>query len=313
MTTDWDLKQMPLRFRLGELTLFSLKMQTSVCNIYFNKISTNPDYPVPPFHLFKNGVDVVAVRSHPIATTLPPIARIDGAIRYIPLTYDRHFVDLRGTFANYLTKFSSKTRSTLQRKVRKFAESNGGNVDWREYRSSDEMREFHRFARSISAKTYQERLLDSGLPDAQKFIDEIVARAAAGTARGYLLFLAGESIAYIYCPITDGVLFYDYVGFDPIHGKLSPGTVLQYLVLEKLFNEGGFQSFDFTEGEGSHKELFATHAVACADIYFFRPSVHNAVLLRLHRFLDTFSTSTVKLLDRMGLKAKLKKLLRKHA
>lgn len=304
---------MPFKFRLGELTLFSFSFPASVCTLHFTKMSTNLLYPSPPYDSFAGGVEVISIRSHPVDGAFPVIERIPEAIRYVPAAYDRHYVDLRGTFAGYLGKFSSKTRSTLQRKVRKCAEMGGGTVDWREYRSGDELREFHRLARLVSAKTYQERLLDSGLPQSEQFVEGVVARGIAGTARGYLLFLSGEPIAYIYCPITDGTLFYDYVGFDPDHGKSSPGTVLQYLVLEKLFAEGGFKLFDFTEGEGSHKELFATHAVPCADIYFFRPTIRNALLVRLHHLLDTISTKIVSFLDRVGLKAKLKKLLRKHA
>ncbi|MHC4165023.1 MAG: GNAT family N-acetyltransferase, partial [Planctomycetota bacterium] len=226
--------------------------------------------------------------------------------------YERRYVDLGGTFDDYLKRFSSKSRSTLQRKVRKFGQLCGGEADWRAYRTRAEMDEFYRLAREVSRKTYQERLLDAGLPESDEFREEMLEAAERDGTRGYLLFHESRPVAYLHCPIHDGVVFYGYLGYDPEYAKWSPGTVLQRLALERLFEEAGLRMFDFTEGEGRHKSFFSTHSVLCADIYYLRRSLRNRCLVRLHSGLDAFSRALVRLLDRLGLKERIKRLIRRR-
>ena len=217
------------------------------------------------------------------------------------------------SFEEYLQKFSAKSRQTLAQKVRAFAKHSGGEVHWREYRDPEDLKEFYRLARGLARKTYQERLLGAALPDGDEFQREMLARAIDQSVRGYLLFFGGAPVAYIYCPIRDGVLLYEYVGFDPEQARLSPGIVLQYLVLERLFAEGGHRIFDFTEGEGAHKEFFATGSARCADIYYFRRSGRNLCLVGLHLVLASVSRTVATVLEWTGFKSRVKSLFRARA
>ena len=97
--------------------------------------------------------------------------------------------------------------------------------------------------------------------------------------------------------------------FGPTLG-LWGGTVLQWLALESIFKEGRFSIFDFTEGQSDHKRFFATDSVGCANVYFLRKTLSNSLLIRAHIAMEDFSKKTGDLLDRMGLKAKIKKLIR---
>ena len=243
-----------------------------------------------------------------------PLTRLGlrgGLIRYVPSQYRRYYVDLRpGTFEDYLQGFSSKSRNTLKRKIRKCAEAHGGDMVCREFRTWPEIEEFLAIARPLAERTYQQRLLGRSLPSDQAFLDEIRALATTGNARGYLLLLAGRPAAFLLCPIYDGRVLYEWVGYEPDLSALSPGTVLQYLVLEKLFAEGRFQLFDFTEGEGGHKEFWSRSHAQCADIYYFRPSVKNAALVGCHLALASASRTAVRTLDRFGLKERLKRAFR---
>jgi CelD/BcsL family acetyltransferase involved in cellulose biosynthesis len=149
-----------------------------------------------------------------------------------------------------------------------------------------------------------------GLPSDQGFRREILALADAGNARGYILFLGGRPAAFLLCPIYGGRVLYEWVGYEPDFASLSAGTVLQYHVLEKLFAEGCFQLFDFTEGEGGHKEFWARGHAQCADIYYFPTSLKNAALVGCHSALFTVSQTAVRTLDRLGWKDGLKRALR---
>ncbi|MCH9671504.1 MAG: GNAT family N-acetyltransferase [Gammaproteobacteria bacterium] len=312
MNLDGTDRTVPMKFRLGESTVFSVTRTLRV-------VSRSPfdgddsllgpdDWPTIPA-----GLDGVFIRSAPVGEALAKTARASGAIRYVPDQFRRFFVDINAGFEAYEQKFSSKSRSTIRRKIRKFEKLSGGETEWRTYQTPVEVQEYFKLARKVSAKTYQERMLDSGLPESQDFQDRLMVLAEDNRFRGYLLFLEGEAIAYLHCPVENNALIYQYLGYDPEHSKLSPGTVLQWLALESIFAEGAFDVFDFTGGEGEHKRFFSTGEQLCADVFFLRDTASNAWLVRSHALAEGFSAQAVSYLDKLGLKSRVKKLLRRAA
>jgi CelD/BcsL family acetyltransferase involved in cellulose biosynthesis len=258
------------------------------------------------------GVDGSLAQSFPVSGRLARLRLEDGLIQYCPKQYQRYWIDLRGTFTDYLGKFSSKTRSTLARKVRRFLASNE-EVEFREYRAAEEMDQFYCLARQLSRKTYQERILDVGLPSSDPFRAEMLELARNDRVRGYLLLVGEDPVAYLYCPCWQdtGILFYRYLGYDPKFQHLSPGTVLQYLALERLFAEGRFQLFDFLEGETPQKSLFATGSSLCADVFYLKPSLRNIGRISLREATEGISGGITRVLATFGLKRWVKKLIRR--
>jgi CelD/BcsL family acetyltransferase involved in cellulose biosynthesis len=194
--------------------------------------------------------------------------------------------------------------------VNKFAQHCGGALAWRSYRTPDELREFHALARQVSARTYQERLLDAGLPGDDDFVAALQDAARQDLVRAFILFHGERPVSYLHCPVEGSRLVYAYLGYDPEYLSHSVGTVLFWLALESLFAEGRFAWFDFTEGESDHKRLFATQGVASANVHFLRPTPRLRVLLALHRATGRFSGALGLWLDRHGIKARVKRWLR---
>ena len=310
-TPLWQATPFVLTYRLGEISLFEKAFRGLTLRRHYLELGCDPDEPRPPVERFGSGVDAIVVRSHPLAAPIPTCEARGGILRYVFARYARFHVDLSGDFDAYLGRFSAKTRGTLRRKVRKFLEM-GEDSGMREFRKPEEMEGFVRQARGISARTYQEKLFDAGIPGDATFVDELRSLAASDAVRAYLLLLRGEPIAYLCCPASGGVLMYMYLGYDPAHAELSPGTVLQYLAFESLFAEKRFSIFDFTEGQGEHKRFFGTHETPCADICYFPATLRYRFWVRLHRAFDGFSVAAASALDRLGLKARLKRFLRRR-
>jgi CelD/BcsL family acetyltransferase involved in cellulose biosynthesis len=314
VTGCWLEKRVGLKFFLGEIPLFSIHFPLLVLDAHFTELEASPDELEMILKELAASVEGILIRSQPIREKLPRLSLLADSIRYVPAQYERFYVDLQGSFSDYLDKFSSKSRSTLRRKVKKFGEFCGGQLDWREFRNSEDMDDFHRLAREVSKKTYQERLLDAGLPDDEEFRQQMHALARQDRARGYILFHDAKPIAYLFCSMRQGgIMINRYLGYNPEFQSWSPGTMLHYLVLEKLFTEGGLRMFDFTEGEGTQKRFFATGSARCADVYHFRRTAKNYLILCLHAATDFSSTSAVRVLDKLGLKARVKKFFRSSA
>lgn len=230
-----------------------------------------------------DGMDGVLWKDKKLSQDLPKIT-IDNFIRYIPYCYQHCYIDLTTSFEQYKQNFSAKSLSTLKRKINKCKVN--GELDFRVYRTAAQLTEFFELAIPLSALTYQDKLLNAGLPSNQAFIDENLALAENDQIRAYLLCIEQKPVAYLFCPVQEGVLLYAYLGYDPSFAQQSPGTVLQMLALESIFAEQKFTLFDFTEGQSPHKQYFSTHTKLCADVFYFRKSLKAYTAVYSHLLLE---------------------------
>lgn len=306
----WQFRQVPLKFQLSDYTLFSLPIALQVRHEKLVDQTPPVKMPTLPSDELVPGSQGFQIRGLPIVQKLPDISRVDNFICYAPLQYQHCYIDLNLTFEQYQKKFSSKTRSTINRKIKKYTEHCGGALLWKTYRLPEEMRDFFQHARAISKLTYQERLLDAGIPGSKTFICNAEAQAAEQRVRAYILFDGVKPVSYLYCPVEDGVLIYAYLGYDPDYMHLSVGTVLQWLAIEQLFKEAQFKYFDFTEGQSDHKRLFATHQQHCANVFLVKKTFRNLLIIYGHRLMDRMSERLGVTMDKLGLKAKIKRFLR---
>ena len=272
-----------LPLRVGTRTLARIRRRLVRVPVSLEQALQGAAPQLPPLPRDADGYLIAAL---PVAAR-PILERQTGLSPFVRQGYRRSYARLDGGFDAYLGRFSSKSRSTLKRKLRKLAEESGGTIDVRTYSTPDEAEVFHRLARPLSARTYQERQLGYGLPEGEEALAEMRALAAQGAMRGWLLFLHGKPISYLYAPADGPTLVYAYLGYDPDHAQLSPGTVLQLEVMRMLMEEGRFALFDFTEGEGRHKQQFETGAIDCVDLLLLRPTVGNLAVACLLAGFDS--------------------------
>ncbi len=265
----------PIRFQLGARTLFAVRRRLVRVPLALHAVLDGAPPVLPPLPV---GADGWLVTSLPAGQAAGVRAQ-GGGITFVRQRYVRYHTDLTIGQAAWAAGLSGNARSSLKRKRRRLAEANGGAIDVRRYRTPDELAAFHGLARMVAARTYQERLLGAGLPDTPGFRTAMAARAAAGAAYGWLLFVQDRPIAYLYCPREGGDVRYDYVGHDPAWSDWSPGSILHAEAFADLFADPLALRFDFTEGEGQHKRQFATAGTPCVDLLLLRPGVANRALV----------------------------------
>lgn len=261
-----------LPLRIGARTIWTLRRRLVRRGVALEEALGAGPPPLPPLDRDDDGYLVTAL---PSAWAGDLQAAHPGLRPFVRQRYQRSYARLDQDFDAYLAGFSAKSRSTLKRKARKLAERSGGAPDIRCYRGEAEIALFHAAARTLSARTYQERLLGAGLPDGPEALDEMRALARRDRVRGWLLLLEGRPIAYLYAPAQGATLIYAHLGYDPDFADLSPGTVLQLEAMRQLMAERAFRLFDFTEGDGQHKRQFATGGIDCVDLLLVRPTAGN--------------------------------------
>lgn len=307
---DWTTQDVPLQFGLADWSYLTVRRRLEVAELPLSFDAGADALPAPPGPALPPGSQGFLLRRARLGgAPSEPVAVGGGFVRYVLRQYRHCYIDLSRSFEEYQAKFSSRTRATLRRKVRRFAEQAGGGMAWRRYAAPHEMEAFFEQARAVSEKTYQERLLDAGLPAHGGFVEELRDMAARDAVRGYLLFAGETPVAYLYCPARGGTLVYARLGYDPAYARLSAGTVLLWLSLEDLFRERRFAVFDFMTGDSEQKDLFATDALLRADVLFLRDTLFHRGLVELHRRAEALSRAGGGLLARHGLKARVKRLL----
>lgn len=300
-------ERVALRIEIAGRTLGHIRRELAVVPHGLDDILTPTARTMPPA-----GRDGWLLRSLP-RDRLPALrAELDGWLVVERQAYPRHYVPMAGQgFDDWWQGFSSKTRSTLSRKARRLADQFAGGTAVCAYRTADEIDEFMDIAAILSAQTYQSRLMQAGLPVSDADCARAVAAAAEDKVRAFLLFAGDRAIAYLYLTVERDVLIYAYLGYDPAFAALSPGTVLHVEAMRALFAEGRFRAFDFTEGDGAHKAQFGRASVDCADILVLRPTLRNRAALGLMSGVDRLAGAGKSLLERLGLRAKAKALIRR--
>lgn len=308
--SSWQFRPVPFHFQLGDFSLFKISLPLQVRGERLVDDAVPVLAPSAPDGELQAGSEGFVIRAMPLADRAPLVSRVGAYVCYVPQQYEHCYIDLGIGFERYQAKFSSKTRSTILRKIRKFGEFCGGPVAWKTYRTEVELEEFFASAITLSKSTYQDRLLDAGLPDSAAFRQQAMALARDDRVRAYMLFHGDRPVSYLFCPIEEGVLSYSYVGYDPAYMHLSVGTVLQWLAIEQLFGEAKYRYFDFTEGQSDHKRLFATDRRLCGNVFLLRDTLRHSMLVHSHLQMNRFSAWLGVTMERFGVKARIKRLLR---
>lgn len=303
----WHMTTMRFRWQVGEYTFARRTLDVAVIDDHFTTLGSDVDALALPLGQFDRAW-CFAVMSHPIVDKLPILARQQGTIRWAPHQYLHSAVKIEGDFEAYMKQQFPKDRTKKFRyKVRKLLQHIGSDKPMRVYRSADEFREFYRHMNALQELGYQQKLLGKGLTD------ERLALWLQGKVRGYLLFHGEKPVAYIAGRERDGIFYDEFIGYDPAYRDLSPGNVLQYLALERVFAEKDLRLWDFMEGEGQHKQMFGNVSQLCADLYFFPTTPRSMALFASQAGLHFASRKAVETLERLHVKDRVKKLLRGQA
>lgn len=224
--------------------------------------------------------------------------------------YPRYVLDLEKEPEFLMQNLSTKSRSTLKRKIKNLEKLSDGSLDVFSPQTCQEMEGFLERVSAISANTYQHKLFQGGIPDNEDFKPSILEEYQKGNVRGWILRIDGQDAAYLLCPAEGEVIYYEYVGYNPDYKDYSVGIVLQWFVLSELMKEKKFKIFDFTSGGGQHKAQFSSGGYECSDI-FISPILSKAtVLVFIFKLCNDFDNFCTLIAKRLGIKNTLKKILR---
>jgi hypothetical protein len=276
----WKQQRERLDYRVGPWSLGAVEFRSLV--LATSPFNVDGRITPPATDAFGDSYDVVVIPAVPVTRDLPLLSFSDGAVRYVVRHGDRQAVDLTGSFADYLNRFSKKSRGNLHRSVRKLSDPERGTADLRIYETASQIVAFRELAVAVSHRSYKQAA-GIGFPESFEFAAQLRHDADRAALRGYALHYRGRPVAYALCRIEGDVITYKQTGYDNEVAHHSPGTSLLYLLIKHLFDENRFRLLDFDALEHySYKAYFATISLRCARILFFKPTIRNLFLVALH-------------------------------
>ncbi|MBV8507463.1 MAG: GNAT family N-acetyltransferase [Alphaproteobacteria bacterium] len=281
----WVVRTETLEFRLGPLRLGNFHF--TAMSLLSNPFLIDPNLSIPIEDAVAKGSDAVVRYGMPVSPRFPALRVERRSIRYVARYGLRYIVEFDGSFEDYLQKFSRKSRHELRRTVRKFCGHRLGQGCIAEYRTPTEIKEFRQMAIQISQNSYKEQI-GWGFDESETFARQLESDASHDIARGFVLLLGEKPAAYGFCRAEQDVIVYKHTGYDEQFAQGSPGKVLLYLMLERLFSEGEFRLLDFDGMERyPYTEFFATRIIDCARVFWFRPTFRNLVVVGCHWVMAT--------------------------
>ena len=311
-----------LRFRLGEVTLFSIRLQRLHLN--GGPVLEGSDVVLPALEglfaqlrprlsrnqvIYLEGVAVGGAVDRAVSGEA-----LGAHYRVIEPSprYERQLIRFPGSFEAYMQSLKTNTRQNLRNSQRKLERHLSGDVRLVTCSTKADVPAFVRKAAAISKKTYQWHLLGLGLRDSERLERTLTAMAERGWTRCYVLECGGAPVAFMLGYLYRDTYYYVDVGYDPDWAKWSVGTILHLEVFRDLI-EGTQRSewFDFSSGTGVHKERFGNESRAEANYVLLPRTVRNAVLVPAYQGFTALTDVVLRVADNLGLKARIKKLVRR--
>lgn len=296
-----------LQFCFGYWCFYVHRLRVRMLTNQFRDLPADPPAACDASSLIGETQEPLAILPHPVSKRVSTLEFGSSVLRYVPIRYTRYYVELSGTYDQYLQRFSRKRRGELRRKMRRFSHTRSN--FFREYRSPEAIRDFYDLALTVSRQSYQQRL-GQGLPEHPGYLAQLIRSAEQDKLRGYLLFFGDRPAAFSMCRIHGASVSGELCGYDSSLSQLSPGSVLIGYILEQLFGEQRFQLLDFGPGEASYKAFFATGSMPCADVYYFPRTIKNMMLVMAHYAVSALWSGTLRILNTLKIKNSLKKLAR---
>jgi hypothetical protein len=240
----------------------------------------------------------------------PSLKKMYISLRY-GNPYDRQFIRFPNNFDEYMLSLSRRTREGLRRNLRKLTKFVDGDIELKRVTTPDDVEEFVPKAVSISKKTYQWNLLGLGLREPEKLKQTLSILALKNWTCCYLLECKKQPVAFMIGYRYAGTYYYIDVGFDPDWSKWSVGSLLHLEVIRDLYDHGDDISlFDFSPGTGEHKERFSNEQEEEVNLILLPANLTNRFRVFLYRITELASHSANRLLEKLGIKTKLKKFIR---
>lgn len=312
-----------LRIAISDWTIFSLpvKRYTSFAEIWFDPTidSDKPSYLLALFKQLRKELSVneviflqSVVSNSALSTALIEKSSLDTSYHVLNYgeQYKHRYIDFSGDYNHYLSQLSSATRSDLKRTQKRFVSAVNGQYKTICYQSPEEVGAFLDAAMAVSALTYQFQLLGAGLRDRNVLENRFLTTAKLGWFRSYVLFVDQKPVAFQVGHLYQDCYYAQEIGYDPDSAKLQVGIFLHTEIISNLLATPGLvKRFDFGNDDNTHKQRLSNAEAIERYVYLIPRHWRNDIFVFTMKTTNKLSTSVGRLLNKYGLRKRVRQLL----
>jgi len=226
--------------------------------------------------------------------TLPGFLGRDTA----PSETGHESLKLPRTIDELYERMSSKRRSEIRRKAKKFVAQAAADITVVCYRHPEQLDRIFQDVEEIAKKTYL-RGLGTGFEDNALVRARLELCARKAWLRAYVLYIGARPCAYWIGMLCGETFYGEYVGYDPKYRLLSPGMYVMLNVIETFCNGTNgdiVREVDFGFGNAEYKSALCNSSLVESSVFVFAPTFKG---LRLNlvrtatRMIDHVARKTV--------------------
>ncbi len=225
-------------------------------------------------HVVQSGAAFLLTEDLDSQTALAQAIETHTPANWLPFRHagiqPRRRIQLPATAAEYWERFSTKTRSTFRRKLKKF-----GTTRLECITDVAQVPRFLDIAHQISLQTWQSRQLGLRVRNSADEVMLLSILAREGLLWSYLWLSNDEPVAFLIGNQHKGCFHYEEVGYATPFAKNSPGQMMLIQVMDDLFAKDRPEWFDFGGGDADYKQLFASHESRSGTLWLWPPSLNN--------------------------------------
>jgi hypothetical protein len=207
-----------------------------------------------------------------------------GWLLYMPeqRTQRYFYIDIRGSFAQYLTKFSAKTVKKIRYRIRAIERAIGDRIELVKVVNRDQVDWFLSAAGSVAAKSWQKKLVDIEIGQAAARKEVLEGFASERALRCYVLKAGEKVLAFAICFHLSNTCYFHETAYDPTWSQFSPGQSLLYLIIKDCFENEKPSIFHFGTGEADYKEMFSNQFGEEATFLILKSNFRNRLFILAH-------------------------------
>ncbi|MCK5506785.1 MAG: GNAT family N-acetyltransferase [Thermodesulfovibrionia bacterium] len=204
---------------------------------------------------------------------------------YVPYGGRQHYlITLPETFEKFLLKFKRKKRYNLKRQIKSFQEFASGKLRLQRIVSLDQIDFFLKEATRVADNSWQKTALGMRINNNESLRKKYRDLAKRGIFRSYLLMCREEASSFVIGYQFQGVYHYIEIAYNRDYKKLSPGTVLLYMIIEDLIKFNPARKLNFGIGDAQYKRAFQTDMFEDVSVFLLNKTIFNKVLTSSHFF-----------------------------
>lgn len=223
--------------------------------------------------------------------------------------YAHRFINFTGDYDHYLKQLSSNSRSDLKRTRKRFL-TEIKTYETKCFRSPNEISTFLDAAMSVSAHTYQYKLLHGGLRDRTFLEKKLNTTAELGWFRSYILFANKQPIAFQVGHLYKGCYHAQEIGYLPDWSKLQVGIFLHTEIIRDLLSTPDeVKRFDFGNDDNLHKQRLSNTATNECYVYLVPRNWRNNLTVFTMLIVNRLSITIGRFLEKNNLRKRIRKIL----